>query len=141
MRRSASEVIRNLEGRIARLENSTSRTKSASTAKLSNGRAIIMVEDRQFKDDTINICLMHTNPMILRNSVSHIKSRLGTPTPNSLEIVEDYFVSEECKGYICITVKLVDSSFWGLNGEDMSDIAQNWINENILNPPNSIPAK
>ena len=145
MRRSASEVIRNLESRIARLENSTPRRKSASeTAKLSNGRAIVMVEDRQYKDDTINIGVMHLDPMILRNSVSHIMSELAhrkKTTPHSLDIIEEHFVSEECKGYICITVKLVDSAFWGVGDKDLSEIARDWIDENIIKQDNSIPAK
>ena len=143
MRRSASEVIRNLEGRISRLENSTSRrTKSAAqTAKLSNDRAIIMVDDRQFKDDTIKLCLMHMNRTILKKSLNDLEKRLDGPTPNYLEIVEDYFVSSECDSCICITVQLMDQSFWGHDGEDLSHIARAWIDENIINLPNSIPAK
>lgn len=138
MKRSASEIIRNLESRISRLENSTSRTKSAAqTANLSNARAIVMVEDRQLKDDTFNLCFMHMNRSILKKSVNDFKQSINQ-WPHS-QIIEDVVTTSECESCICIKVKISDNSFWGedlLNGP-----GQDWINETILYLPNSLPAQ
>jgi|11BtaG_2_1085332.scaffolds.fasta_scaffold59432_2 hypothetical protein len=143
MRRSASEVIRNLEGRISRLENSTSRTKSAAqTANLSNDRAIVMVDDSQLKDGIINLCFMHMNNSILKKSVGNfVRAIWVTNTPWGIDIVEDYDFKYrgECCAYF--TVKLSSSNIIEPEGVDASDIARDWVNYNIINTPNSIPAK
>ena len=138
MRRSASEIIRNLEGRIARLENSTSkRTKSAAkTAKLSNARAIVMVEDRFLKDDTYKLCFMHMNRAILNKSVSDFERSINQ-WPHS-QLIEDVVTTSECESCVCMTVKISDPSFWG---EDLLESGHTWIDETIVNLPNSIPAK
>jgi hypothetical protein len=138
MRRSANETIRNLEDRIARLENSTSRrTKSAAkTAKLSNARAIIMVDDREYEEDKINLCFMHMNRAILKRSVEDFKTSINQ-WPHS-QMIEDFVTTSECESCICITVKISDPSFWG---EDLLDSGHDWISETITNLPNSIPAK
>ena len=136
MRRSASEALNELESRIARLERRRSKS-AAQTVKLSNDRAIIMVEDRQFKDDTINLCFMHMDSSILKKSVSTFMKSLGV-YPYA-HIVEEYFVTSKCESCICITVKIADPSFWGEDLVEGSGL--NWINETILNLPNSIPMR
>ena len=138
MKRSASEVIRNIEQRIARLENSTSRrTKSAAkTEKLSNGRAIVMVDDRQYKEDKINLCFMHMNRAILKRSVEDFEASINQ-WPHS-QLIEDFLTTSECESCICITVKISDPNFWG---EDLLDSGHDWISETIVNQLNSIPAK
>ena len=137
MRKSASEVLRSLEGRIARLENNTSRTKSAAqTANLSNARAIVMVDDRYSKEDKIHLCFMHMDRSILKKSVSDFEKSISGVWPYS-EIVEDYYVTSKCESCICITVEIADPSFWG---EDVLESGVRWIRETIINLPNSIPA-
>ena len=135
MRRSASEALNELESRIARLERRRSKS-AAQTAKLSNDRAIIMVEDRQLKDDTINLCFMHMNRAILKRSVSDFETSINQ-WPHS-QIIEDFLTTSECESCICITVKISDPNFWG---EDLLDSGLGWISETILNLPNSIPMR
>ena len=137
MRRTASEVLRSLEGRIARLETRTSRTKSAAqTANLSNARAIIMVNDQYLKEDKIYLCFMHMDTAVLKKAVIDFEQSINS-WPHS-QIIEDCIITSKCESCICMTVEIADNSFWG---EDLLDSGIAWISENIVNLPNSIPAK
>ena len=135
MRKSASEVIRNLEGRIARLENSTSRrTKSAAQKRtLTNARCIIMIRRKLlWNHDRFNLCFMHMDRAILKKCVQDFKNSLNDPMGKTyiLNVVE----TSSCDSCVCITVD-IDSAYMGVEG------AYAWIEETILNLPNSIPAK
>ena len=138
MRRSASEVIRNLENRIERLENSTSRrTKSAAQKRtLTNARCIIMVEDL-LKRDKINLCFMHMDRAILKKCVQDFKNSLIGPVGSYL--IRSVVETSSCASCVCITVN-IDRAYMGEHPQGMQG-SLDWIVENILTLPNSIPAK
>jgi hypothetical protein len=135
MRRSASQIINNLESRVARLENRNTRVASEKRT-LTNARCIIMVEDRFLKDDTYKLCFMHMNRAILKKCVQDFEKSINI-WPHS-QLIEDVVTTSECESCVCMTVKIADPSFWG---EDLLDSGHTWIDETIVNLPNSIPAK
>ena len=117
MRRSASEVIRNLENRIARLESNTSRrTKSAAQERmLTNARCIVMVEDLLMKNGQVNLCFMHMDKAILSKCVQDFFKSLNNPKVEYL--IRNYAKTSSCASCVCITVevdraKLSESMAW-----------------------------
>ena len=136
MRRSASEVIRNLENRIERLENSTSRrTKSAAQKRtLTNARCIIMVEDL-LKRDKINLCFMHMDRAILKKCVQDFKNSLIGPVGSYL--IRSVVETSSCASCVCITVN-IDRAYMGEHPQGMQG-SLDWIVENILTLPKLNP--
>ena len=141
MRRSASEIIRKLETRIAQLENSTSRrTKSAAQKRtLTNARCIIMIRRKHlWKHHRIELCFMHIDRAILKKCVQDFKNSLNDPMGKTyiLNVVE----TSSCDSCVCITVNTVPT-YTGVEDFENPPASRVWIEETILNLPNSIPAK
>ena len=143
MRRSATEALNELESRIARLESNTSRrTKSAAQKRtLTNARCIIMVEDLLMKRDKINLCFMHMDRAILKKCVQDFKNSLNDPMGSYL--IRNVVETSSCASCVCITVD-IDGAYMVV--EDFENPrgyagAMEWIEETILNLPNSIPMR
>ncbi len=143
MRRSATEALNELESRIARLESNTSRrTKSAAQKRtLTNARCIIMVEDLLMKQDKINLCFMHMDRAILKRCVNDFMSSLNDPMGKTY--IRNVVETSSCASCVCITVD-IDGDYLIVEDPNFPrgyDGAIEWIEETILNLPNSIPMR
>ena len=144
MRRTATQALNELESRIARLESNTSRrTKSAAQKRtLTNARCIIMVEDLVMKQDRINLCFMHMDRAILKKCVQDFFN-MTLNDPMGSYLIRNVVETSSCASCVCITVD-IDSAYMGVEDFENPQGMQGsfaWIDENILNLPNSIPMR
>ena len=133
MRRSASETIRNLENRIARLESlKTSKTAGGffgNTTKIDNNKCVIMLETYD-SSETFDYCFMHLNQSVLNSAVKSFMSDMKQG--QKMGIVETFHVSSKSDSCVCIEIEM--SSDWDQMDSNLSD----WQMKHCWERPNTI---
>ena len=136
MRRSASEIIRNLEGRIARLESrKTSRTAggfNGQTAKVDVDTCVIML-DTHDSSERFHYCFMHLEDSILDRAVKSFIADMKVG--QRMGIIESVRITSGGDNSVSITLDFSEES------EDLqmeSDSNVDWIIDNCWHRPNTI---
>ena len=133
MRRSASEIIRNLEQRIARLEGSKSQRTAGGfygdTTKIDNNKCVIMLETYD-SSETFDYCFMHLDSGVLNSAVKSFMSDMQKG--QKLGIVEYARITSKSGSCVCIRVEM--SEDWDQMDSRLSD----WLMKHCWERPNTI---
>ena len=132
MRKSASETIRNLEMRIARLESlKTSKTAGGfygNSTKIDHNKCVIML-DTHDSSEQFNYCFMHMNDSLLNSAVKSFMSDMKQG--QKMGIVEDAWVTSKSDSCVCISIEFEPDL-------DQTDAVIEWMVSKCWERPNTI---
>ena len=135
MRRSASEVIRNLESRIARLEGSKSQRTAGfygQHIKVDIDKCVIMLQTYD-SSDGFDYCFMHLNESVLNSAVKSFMSDMKQG--EKIGIIEDAWITSKSKNAVSISIEFSEES------EELQDSDPkyvDWIMDNCWLRPNTV---
>mgnify|MGYP004078742583 CR=1 FL=1 len=136
MRRSASEILRSLEGRIARLESNKSSRKVGGFygqyAKVDVYQCVIML-DTYDSSPAFDYCFMHLDKSVLNSAVKSFMSDMKEG--ERIGIIEDAWITSESKNAVNIRIEFSEES-----GELQSsdDKYVQWILDHCWKRPNTL---
>ena len=132
MRRSASEIIRNLESRIARLEGSKSQRTAGGfygdSTKIDHNKCVIML-DTDDSSAIFDYCFMHMNDSLLNSAVKSFMSDMKQG--QKMGIVEDAWITSKSDSCVCVRIEFEHDL-------DQTDAVIEWMMSKCWERPNTI---
>ena len=127
MRRSASEVIRNLESRIARLEG---KSKTAGYTYTIDGDECVILMSFHATTLDIEYCFTHLYPPTLKSEVSSFMSDMKEL--KKMGIVSNVKTISSSKVHFCVEVEVNKAIL------DTDERLMDWYQTNMVDRPNTV---